>query len=56
MLYVKLIVTHFGHTPKRKNISPAFLCQGRFAGIIGQLTPSPMDHRKKSNGNSIGYT
>jgi hypothetical protein len=43
MLYVKLIVIHNGHTPNRKNISPAFLYQGRFAGIIGQLTPSPSD-------------
>jgi hypothetical protein len=41
MLYIKLIVTHNGHTPKRKNVSATFLYHGRFAGIIGQLIPSP---------------
>jgi hypothetical protein len=40
--YVRLIVTHSGHTPNRKNSSPAFLYQGSFAGIIGQLAPSPL--------------
>ncbi len=40
-LYVKLIVTHIGQTPKRKNVNATFLYQGKFAGIIGQLNPSP---------------
>lgn len=41
ILYVKLMVIQAGHIPKRKKISATFLYQGRFAGIIGQLIPSP---------------
>jgi len=40
-LYVRLIVTHIGHTPNRKKVNTIFLCQGKFAGMIGQLIPSP---------------
>jgi hypothetical protein len=32
-----------GQTPKRKNVSMTFLCQGKFLGVIGQLSLSPIN-------------
>ena len=41
ILYPKLIVIHIGQIPNLKKKRTTFLWNGKFAGIIGQLTPSP---------------
>ncbi len=41
MLNETLIVIHIGQIPNLKNVKATFLYQGKFAGTIGQLTPSP---------------
>jgi hypothetical protein len=35
------MVTQAGQIPKRKKKRTNFLCTGKFAGVMGQLIPSP---------------